>query len=568
MTTETSPAPSAAIADLAERLLRHLLEASPLNATLIGFREYDDRLSDLSAAAESRRAEERARIRDEAVAIDPDGLTSQEAVTRSVIIAQADYGDDEQTADALEYTVAAFPVAPASILLAYLRMIVLTDEPQADAYLARLRTIPAYLAQAEERLAAGRATGLTPVAHLVDMAVDQIDRFLTADPSPLLISPPPGAADPEAWTRSVSEVVAAVVNPAFRRHAEVLRDDVLPTARDNEAVGLVHLPGGAERYRALVRLHTTTSRTPEELHHTGLEMVAAIHDEFRALGQTMFDLGNVREIFARLLSDPALRWTSEQQILDAAEVAVRRAEAASVDWFGRLPEAVCVLEAIPELEAAGAPPAYYMEPALDGSRPGTYYTNTSQPQERTSFDLESVAYHEAVPGHHFQISIALELPDLPVLRRLTLFTAYAEGWGLYSERLADEMGLYSSELQRMGMLSADVWRAARLVVDTGMHAFGWSRQRAVDYLLEATPVAPIDVEAEIDRYIAMPAQALSYMAGRTEIESLRRQAEERLGSRFDIRAFHDAVLGSGALPLAVLADVLAAWLTDTEGAHG
>ena len=226
--------------------------------------------------------------------------------------------------------------------------------------------------------------------------------------------------------------------------------------------------------------------------------------------------------------------------------------------------AVCALEEIPELEAEGSAPAYYMPPALDGSRPGTYYTNVNKPEERTSFDLESVAFHEAVPGHHFQISIALETPDLPMIRRLSLFTAYVEGWGLYSERLADEMGLYSSDLQRIGMLSADVWRASRLVVDTGMHALGWTRQQAVDYMVENTPVAPIDVEAEIDRYIAMPGQALSYMTGRMEIEALRARAESTLGDAFDIKAFHDLVLASGALPLAVLGEVVDDWIAEAS----
>ncbi len=419
--------------------------------------------------------------------------------------------------------------------------------------------LPGYLRQAEDRLAEGRIKGLNPVAHLVEMAIDQIERFLAADPSPLLVAPPADWSDADAWTAQAQALITDVVRPAFERHRDSLRKDAMPGARDADHVGLLHLPDGLERYRGLARVHTTTDRTPEELHATGLVLVAGVHDEFRELGASLFGLDDVPAIFARLQEDPALRWTSSQEILDAAERTVRRAEAASVDWFGSLPAAVCALEAIPELEAEGAPPAYYMQPALDGSRPGTYYTNVNQPTERTSFDLESVAFHEAVPGHHFQISLALELTDLPMIRRLGLFTAYVEGWGLYSERLADEMGLYSSDLQRMGMLSADVWRAARLVVDTGMHAFGWTRQQAIDYLLENTPVAPIDVEAEIDRYIAYPGQALSYMTGRTEIEALRARAEETLGEAFDIKGFHDAVLGSGALPLAVLEDVIEEW---------
>jgi uncharacterized protein (DUF885 family) len=392
------------------------------------------------------------------------------------------------------------------------------------------------------------------------MAVAQIDQFLAASPSPLAITPPAGWDGAEAWRADLESVLHRDVRPAFEAHRAALLSDALPTARPETRVGLVHLPGGAERYRSLVRVHTTTDRTPEDLHATGLAMVARVHEEFAALGPELFGTSDVPEIFDRLQSDPALRWGSAQQILDAAEKAVRRAEAVSVDWFGRVPDAVCTLEAIPELEAEGSAPAYYMPPALDGSRPGTYFTNVNKPTERTSFDLESVAFHEAVPGHHFQISLALELPGLPPLRRVAMFTAYAEGWGLYSERLADEMGLYSSQLQRLGMLSADVWRASRLVVDTGMHAFGWTRQQAVDYMLANTPVAPIDVDAEVDRYIAYPGQALSYMTGRLEIERLRSAAAAELGDAFDLQGFHDAVLGSGGLPLSVLGAVVDAWV--------
>ena len=557
----------AMIQELSQRLLDGMFAADPLEASLYGFRDYDDRLADLSLEDELRRAVERAEIRSAALALDPSGLDSQDVITRAVIIAQTEYADAWAAAGAADYTVAAFPVSPSSILLAYLRMIVLTSPAEGEAYLDRLRSIPRYLEQASARLEAGRRAGLLPVARLVQMAVDQIDRYLQADPSPLLLQPSepwPGHAD---WSAACARVIAEVVDPAFVAYRDHLIHEALPSARDEVRVGLVHLPGGVERYRALVRLHTTTDRTPDELHDIGLRAVQSIHDEFRALGLELFGLQDVREIFDHLQSDPSLRWTSEQEILDAAEIAVRRAEAAAPEWFGRCPEAVCVLEQVPELEAEGSAPAYYMPPALDGSRPGTYFTNVNRPTERTSFDLESVAFHEAVPGHHFQIALALELGDLPMIRRLSLFTAYAEGWGLYSERLADEMGLYSSPLQRMGMLSADVWRAARLVVDTGMHARGWSRQQAVDYLLENTPVAPIDVEAEIDRYIALPAQALSYMAGRLHIEDLRARAELALGERFDIRAFHDVVLGSGALPLAVLTQVVDDWIAEsTTGA--
>ena len=546
--------------DLADQLMAHLFEAEPVSATLNGVREYDDRLADLSLAAEQAHSHTRKQIRESAIALDPSILDEQDRITREVIICLTDIGDDTAVADALAYTATAFPVAPASSLLAYLRMTVLTSAAEARAYLARLQCIPRHLTQAESRLAMGRELGLLPVTHLVQSAIDQIDLFLAATPNPLAIAPPPDWSEVDEWINARDEVIDSVAMPAFAAHREVLLTEVLPSGRSTSHVGLVHLPDGLGRYQSLIRVHTTTDRTPEDLHDVGLRLMEGIHDEFRALGLEVFGLDDVQEIFARLGTDPALRWSSEQQILDAAEVAVRRAESLAPDWFGRLPEAPCVLDAIPELEADGAPAAYYMPPAIDGSRPGTYYTNVAQPTERTTFDLESVAFHEAVPGHHFQIALALETPGLPLLRRVTLFNAYAEGWGLYSERLADEMGLYSSQVQRMGMLSADAWRASRLVVDTGMHAFGWSREQAVAYLLANTPVAPIEVEAEIDRYISMPGQALGYMTGRLEIQRLRAEAEKRLAHRFDIAAFHDTVLGSGGLPLSVLTDLVEAWI--------
>ncbi len=558
MTEETSSSP--AIADLAERLLQLILSTDPLSATLTGYRHLDAHLADLSVERDEALAAERASLRADALAIAPEALSAQDAITRAVIVAQTGYADDDMAVSSLDYTVAAFPVSPASVLLAYLRMTVLTTPKQADDYLERLSQIPRYLGQAAERLHRGRIAGLTPVAHLVDMSIDQIDRFLAADPCPLAIAPPAGWDGAEGWLARRDSIIDTEVRPAFSAHRDLLRDDVRPTGRGLAEVGLVHLPGGSDRYRLLARLHTTTDRTPEELHQIGVDTVAGIHREFGILGAELFGTSDVDEIFDRLQNDPSLRWSSAEQILAAAESTVRRAEAASPEWFGTVPEAVCVLEAIPELEAEGSAPAYYMPPSIDGARPGTYFTNVNKPTERTSFDLESVAFHEAVPGHHFQIAIAQELSDLPVIRRLPMFTAYIEGWGLYSERLADEMGLYSSPLQRMGMLSADVWRAARLVVDTGLHAMGWSRQQAVDYMLQNTPVAPIDVEAEIDRYIAMPGQALSYMTGRLEIERLRAHAEERLGDGFDIKEFHDTVLGSGALPLSVLAEVVDGWI--------
>ena len=253
-------------------------------------------------------------------------------------------------------------------------------------------------------------------------------------------------------------------------------------------------------------------------------------------------------------------------MIAAAREAIERAERAAGSWFGVLPSQGCTVEPVPEHEAPGAAAAaYYRPPALDGSRPGIYYLNTYQADQRGRATYEAVAFHEAVPGHHFQRTRQQELTDLPLVRRFGGFTAYSEGWGLYAERLADEMGLYSDDLARPGMLSEDSMRAARLVVDTGLHAMGWSRTRVVEFLLANTATPAVEVETEADRYIAAPGQALSYMVGRLEIQRIRADAKRRLGGRFDIRAFHHTVPGSGPLPLTVLEQVVSDWSMDRSG---
>jgi uncharacterized protein (DUF885 family) len=250
-----------------------------------------------------------------------------------------------------------------------------------------------------------------------------------------------------------------------------------------------------------------------------------------------------------LRSDPALHYTDAAEIVADAERAMAKSEAAMRDWFGRLPKAGCTVKGVP----TGAK-AYYFPPAEDGSRGGTYFINVGEPASWGRFELENVSYHEAIPGHHLQLAIAMELEGLPSVRRKTFISAYDEGWGLYTERLADEMGLYGSALDRMGMLSADSMRACRLVVDTGMHHLGWTRQQAVDFMWESSALTMANIVNEVDRYIAWPGQACAYMIGRLEILDLRARAREQLGPRFDIRAFHDAVLLNGSVPLDVLRD--------------
>ncbi|MGK3203059.1 DUF885 domain-containing protein [Amycolatopsis sp. MEPSY49] len=546
-----------AVTELAEEFVEALFAADPLTPALLGIRPAEPGLPDLSAEAEQAHRATLAEFAERARALDAEELSAEDRVTRDVLIATAEDRVAAIDSRMAEFTVTDIMVAPAASLLMVLPMTTVTAGEAAEAQLGRLAAVPEYLRQAARRHAEGIAAGRTPVAHLVEAAIAHLDRYLAApEADPLRRQPAPD----EEFGRRRDELLADVVRPAFAEYRAFLDTEVRPHGRPADRPGVKWLPGGEETYARLAKVHTTTDRTPEELHRTGLDVIDSLAAEYRELGQKVFGTDDLAEIFERLRTDPALRWNDAEELLETARTAVARATAEAPKWFGDVPSQPCRVEAVPEEAAPGAPPAYYLRPAADGSRPGIYFANTYEATERFRHSAESVAFHEAVPGHHFQLSIATGLTDLPLLRRIGTFTAYTEGWGLYSERLAEEMGLYSDDVARLGMLTADSMRAGRLVVDTGLHALGWSRQQAVDYLAENTPMARVEIEAEVDRYIAWPGQALAYMVGRLEIQRIRARAEERLGSRFDVRAFHDLVLAGGALPLSALASVVDEWV--------
>lgn len=544
------------VLQLADELLQLSFRADPLYATILGVPGYG---RDLADRAEPAERDLRARVRavaDRMTAVEPDGLAADDVVTRAMVIHHANQMIDELDTCQVEFTVSDLFVAPAAELIMTLPMIPISNDEQARDYLARLRAVPAALAAVAQRHRDGVAAGRVPVERLVGNAIAHLDRYL-ADP----------AGDPLArqeftpeFAAEREQVLAEVVRPAFAAYRQVLADEIRQHGRPADKVGVCWLPDGVEIYRKLAKAHTTTDRGPDDLHQTGLDVIARLTDEYAEIGSRVFGTADRAEIFARMTTDPAMRWRDGDELLDSAREAVARAEAAVPDWFGRLASSQCKIEPVPAADAPGAPAAFYLWPSMDGQRPGIYFANTDRAEERDKFVSEVMAFHEAVPGHHFQIAIAQELTHLPLFRRVTNPNAYAEGWGLYTERLAEEMGLYSSDVYRLGMLAMDSMRAGRLVVDTGMHAKGWSRQQAVDYLRENTPLSDLEIGNEIDRYIAYPGQALSYMVGRLEIQRIRRAAEEALGARFDIREFHDVVLGNGSLPLRVLDDVVSGWV--------
>jgi uncharacterized protein (DUF885 family) len=353
------------------------------------------------------------------------------------------------------------------------------------------------------------------------------------------------------------------VYPALAGYREVLEKKILPAARDDDHPGLKWLDDGVVGYRKLVHEQTSLpveKCDPKAIHEYGLAEVARIRKEIALLGGKLFGTSEVALVQDRLRNDPALFFASREEVQQKASESLTRARSRLRGFFGLVPSTPCEVLPIPAHEEADSTIAYYREPAADGSRPGRYYVNTSLPETRPRYEAEVLAFHEAIPGHHLQIAIAQEREELPRFRRHFGSTAFVEGWALYTERLCDEMGLYTGDLDRLGMLSFDAWRASRLVVDTGIHFFGWGREEAIEYLFENTLLARNNVETEVDRYIAWPAQALAYKLGQREILALRDEARSALGASFRYPEFHDRVLENGAVTLPVLRSSIEAWL--------
>ncbi len=438
----------------------------------------------------------------------------------------------------------------------------LNDAGAVRGYLERLSGLASYFDALLRRYQESSAAGLPSTANGIRQAVGQLERHrerqLDEDAlaAPLQRSPAARSQDRERALLLLEQEV----RPAMARLSAGLQQ-LLPRARPDDRVGLRFLPGGDLLYQRSIRRCTGTQLTPTEIHEIGLEALEELGREWEQIGTRVFGRIGFPALRDRLRADPALRCRSEAQIVGIVSEALGRAERARDSYFPELEIADCVVEQIDPVEAHTAAMAYYRGPSEDGSRPGAHCVLTVDPRSRFVFEYEALAFHESSPGHHLQIASAQRLTHLPRYRRYldAEVCGYVEGWGLYSERLADEMGLYTSDLQRLGMLSFDALRACRLVVDTGMHHLGWSREQAVDFMWANTATTRSNVSNEVDRYIAWPGQALAYMLGRRVIRQLRAEAQRRLGEAFDLRGFHGAVLSQGAVPLGVLDQVIEAW---------
>lgn len=446
------------------------------------------------------------------------------------------------------------------------------DLEDARNHVARLRQFDVALDQVVEDVRHRESLGVLPPRFVIDAVLEEIAGFVSGpvDENPIYVdleSDLAGLADASDAEREqlLADARAALIDdvlPGYERLARALREQ---RAAAGDEAGVWKLPDGDAYYRWALRWHTTTDLSPEAVHELGLSEVArlreAMRDALRELGREAADPIAALQALA---AEPGQRYDDgpgvRERILDDYRAIARDAEARLPSLFGRLPEAPLVVERIPPFKEAGAAAAYYNPPSFDGSRPGTFSANLRDPSEVQKFGMRTLTYHEGVPGHHLQLALAFEQRGLPFFRRVIPFTAFIEGWALYAERLALEQGFHPTPESRLGAHQAEMFRAVRLVVDTGLHAKRWSRERAFEYMLRNTGQPPGDVRAEIDRYIVKPGQACAYKVGQLQILALRDEARDALGERFDLRAFHDLVLANGGLPLPVLTDVVESWV--------
>ena len=557
------------LAKLSDEFFQFQHTADPFSATMLGVSGFDGLVPDVSRSGTVVTVSKISDIESRLEGIDALNLNSADQINHAVLGrlawgARTDLENAlwEASASASGYS------SPQAMMFMSVPTAPLNNSSDVDKYLERLSKLPAFLDTVMNRHREANSEGRFSTRVGVGQAIDQLSGHLglsLADDT--LLSPKlPAGVDHDRVKGRAAEIVTESIRPAMRRLLAGMQDELLPLARPDDRVGIRFIPGGESGYRDAIRRHTTTDLTPAEIHQIGLDSLADLKTEWAELGGRVFGTREVPEILSRLRNDRSLRFTKSSQIVDVVTDALHRAEEARNDWFPAYQIADCTIEEINPIEAGSAALAHYRGPSADGSRAGAHCVLTTAPKDRFLYEYEALAFHESTPGHHLQLSVAQTLTHLPAYRRFldAEVCGYVEGWGLYSERLADEMGLYTSDISRLGMLSFDALRACRLVVDTGIHHLGWSRQHAMEFMWENTATTRENVRNEIDRYISWPGQALAYMIGRREISRLRTVAKDRLGSKFDIRAFHGTVLGNGAVPLGVLEQIVLGWIETTS----
>jgi uncharacterized protein (DUF885 family) len=558
-----------ALNDLFHEYWEDRLKHEPEFASIIGDKRYNDQTSDYSVQAVNDELAREQKFLLKLAAIDATGFTDQEKISQDLLIRRfeldqesAEFKDWEMPVNQMGGIYSDYPQLAAELSFATVK--------DYDDWIARLHALPTAFTQVTANMSIGMEDGRVPPKYLLEKTLDQVKELANQKPedSPLALPlknfpAAISATDQQRIKTDMLDVIAKEDLPAYLRFARFLEVSYVPAGRQKP--GIDSLPDGKKYYQFLIKQTTTTNLTADQIHQIGIDEVKKDEAEMLAIAQKLGfqDLKSFRE---SLKSNPKLHPASAAALLDAYCGYLKPMQAKLPELFGTLPKAPFEVVPVPEYAEKTSAPAYYQTGTPDGSRPGRLFIDTYNATGRNLYGVESIAYHEGIPGHHLQLSIAQELTGVPEFRKYVHYTAYIEGWGLYAERLGKDVGFYQDPYSDYGRLEADIWRAIRLVVDTGVHSEGWTRDQMVQYFHEHSNVDETSVQAEVDRYIAWPSQALAYKIGQLKILELRAHAQKALGPKFDIRAFHDQVIDSGALPLDVLEQRIDAWIAAQKAA--
>jgi prolyl oligopeptidase len=539
------------------------LANDPMFASQLGDRRYNDRWADLSIEAiTAAQAQQREFLR-RVYAIDRNALNADEQLNYELYRRELQY-----TVDEFQFNGYLMPFSHrggVQNLENNATELSFESIRDYDDWLTRMSRIGTVIEQTIRLAEQGRKAGMMPAKILMQRIPDQITAQLVSDPEaspfykvfaelPATISD----TDQRRLSAQARDTIRDTILPAYQKLARYFGDTYLPASRDS--IGLSALPNGSAWYEQRARRFTTTPMSPDDIHRLGLEEVRRIRDAMQAIIDEVDFSGSFQDFLVFLRSDPQFYFKSPEELYESYLATSKRIDPELVKLFGQLPRMPYGVKPIPDSIAPDTTTAYYTQPAADGSRAGIYWVNLYKPEVRPKYEIEVLTVHEAMPGHHLQIALQQELGEIPNFRRYGGFTAFVEGWGLYSESLGYDLGLYKDPYSRFGQLTYEMWRAVRLVVDTGIHYKGWTREQAIDFFKDNAAKTELDIVNEIDRYIGMPGQALAYKIGQLKMQAIRHRAETALGDKFDIRAFHDELLGAGALPLDLLEQRMDAWI--------
>jgi len=542
---------------LSSDFFQNSLDSSPTSAIMRGHKQYFDQIEELNEETFEKETKAVNDFISRLESIDPEPLSNREKVTHGMLEFALSSNKDSLMDRSWEFGAGVSGFT--GFLIDYNQQMFVPDSESADMLLKRLELYKRLFTQIADVQMIGLKNNRVATERNLLRTIDQLENYLgsSLEEDPLLLvnfSPEISDSFIYDWKENAKKIIDSNIRPTVLAYLEQLKSDHIPKGRPDEHSGIMWIDGGEETYLRALRKYTGHKNiTVKEVHEVGLSEIERLKKEFFEIGENVFPgVSTPEEVLQKMQTEPSMRYESKEQMLQLAVDTIERAYKPLDQWFTVFPKSPCKVLPVPAESEQHAPPAYYYPPLPDGSRDGTYFLNTYKAETKSIFEAESVAFHEAIPGHHLDRTIAVELQDVPEFQKYVASTAFVEGWGLYSEQLANEMGLYSNDVQQLGRLGNDAWRACRLVLDTGMHGMGWSRNEAIEFFRANSPIEEINAEIETDRYIAWPGQACSYKMGQLKIEELRRKAENELGDKFDIRYFHDEVLCDGGITLPIL----------------